>query len=271
MKNILIHIPHSSYFIPNKFKELFYLTDDELLAEQLKMTDSYTDELFNIPETQKIICPVSRLVCDVERFRNKNEEEMTTQGMWVCYIKTSNLKLLKKVNKTHENEILSNYYDKHHNNFNQQVTSILNKQNICLIIDAHSFPSKPLPYELYSQKHRPDICLGIDDYHTPKYLAEYFYKYFTDLGYNTLINSPFKGTIVPLNYYQKNKKVISIMLEINRSLYMDEVTGQKNHNFNKVKKDIFNSIKYLNCISTSVKSSKPSNQNKHITTRHSYN
>jgi N-formylglutamate amidohydrolase len=66
------------------------------------------------------------------------------------------------------------------------------------------------------------------------------------LGYKTLINSPFKGTIVPLNYYQKNKKVLSVMLEINRSLYMDEATGQKNSNFNKEKKDIFNSIKSLN-------------------------
>lgn len=250
MKNTLIHIPHSSYLIPNEYKKLFYLTDDELLAEQLKMTDSYTDELFDIHETQKIITPISRLVCDVERFRNKSEEEMTSQGMWVCYTKTSDLKKLKKVDKDHENEILSKYYDKHHAKFEQKVAKILKEQHSCLIIDAHSFSSTPLPYELHSQNNRPDICIGTDNYHTPEFITECFYNYFTDLGYKTLVNSPFKGTIVPLNYYQKNKRVLSVMIEINRSLYMNEATGEKNVNFKKVKKDIFNSIKSLNQVFT---------------------
>lgn len=38
MKNILIHIPHSSYIIPEKYKDLFYLKDDELFQEQIKMS-----------------------------------------------------------------------------------------------------------------------------------------------------------------------------------------------------------------------------------------
>ena len=74
MKNILIHIPHSSYAIPNEYKELFYLRDNELFQEQLKMSDSYTDELFDVKGIQKLIFPISRLVCDVERFRNETDE-----------------------------------------------------------------------------------------------------------------------------------------------------------------------------------------------------
>lgn len=237
MNNILIHIPHNSYTIPHEYRALFYLKDDELFHEQLKMSDSYTDELFNVKAVQKLVFPVSRLVCDVERFRDEEDEEMTKQGMWVCYTKTSDCKDLKRVNDKHKQEILQKYYDKHHLNFEKQVSQML-KQGQCLIIDAHSFSSAPLPYELHSQEFRPDICIGTDSFHTPEKVRKYFYNAFSDLGYKVGINTPFCGTIVPLKFYKKNKNVRSVMLEINRSLYMDESTGKKNKYFSKLKQDI---------------------------------
>lgn len=238
MSNILIHIPHSSYTIPNKYRNLFYLEEKELYQEQLKMTDSYTDELFDVEGIQKLIFPISRLVCDVERFRNKEDEEMTKQGMWVCYTQTSACKPLKIVDDGHKQEILQKYYDKHHLNFEKQVSQMLKEYRQCLIIDAHSFYSKPLPYELHAQTFRPDICIGADNFHTPDKITNYFYNAFSDLGYNVGINNPFCGSIVPLKFYANNKNVKSIMLEINRSLYMNETTGKRNKNFLKVKQDI---------------------------------
>lgn len=171
MNNILIHIPHSSYLIPEEYMKLFYLTEKDLLQEQIKMSDSYTDELFNIKRTKKHIFPISRLVCDVERFRNEDDEEMTKQGMWVCYTKTSDCKPLKRVDNEHKQEILELYYDKHHSVFESQVEKMLKEYNQCLIIDAHSFSSIPLPYELHSQNFRPEICIGTDSFHTPKEIA----------------------------------------------------------------------------------------------------
>ena len=202
------------------------------------MSDSYTDELFNIKGIWQHIFPISRLVCDVERFRNEADEEMTKQGMWVCYTKTSDCKPLKIVDDEHKQEILELYYDKHHFVFESQVEEMLKEYGQCLIIDAHSFSSTPLPYELHSQDFRPDICIGTDDFHTPKEVAEYFYNAFSELGYKVRINNPFCGTIVPLKYYNKNNNVYSVMLEINRSLYMDENTGKKNENFLKMKQNI---------------------------------
>lgn len=242
MKNILIHIPHSSYFIPEKYNKLFFLKENELRQEQIKMTDSFTDELFNIKNIQQHVFTVSRLVCDVERFRCEIDEEMSKQGMWVCYTKTSDLKPLKVVTEHHKQEILKLYYDRHHKVFEQLVENIINKKKSCLIIDAHSFSSTPLPYELHSQDFRPDICIGADDFHTPKELKEYFYNSFSELGYTVGINNPFCGTIIPLKYYKRYDNVKSIMLEINRSLYMNENSGEKNKNFYKLKQDITNII-----------------------------
>ena len=239
---ILLHIPHSSYIIPKEYKKLFCISEKELRQEQIKMTDSYTNELFNLP-FKKLVFPISRLICDVERFRDEKDEEMTKQGMWVCYEKTHTLKKLKVVTKEHKQEILEKYYDKHHQNFEKEVENILKKNKNCLIIDCHSFPSKALPYEIYQQDERPNICIGTDEYHTNKELVKYLKNNFEKLGYSVGINTPFKGAIVPLKFYKKEKRIQSIMIEINRKLYMNEETGERNENFKKLKKDIKRIIK----------------------------
>ena len=51
------------------------------------------------------------------------------------------------------------------------VTECLDRFSTCLIIDAHSFPSEPLPYE-DTRLERPDICFGHDPYHAPSGVLE---------------------------------------------------------------------------------------------------
>jgi N-formylglutamate deformylase len=58
-----------------------------------------------------------------------------------------------------------------------------------------------------------------------------------NLGYSLGIDWPYSGSIVPVEHYQKNKNVHSVMLEINRKLYLKE-------NSNKKASDYF-MIKYL--------------------------
>jgi N-formylglutamate amidohydrolase len=55
------------------------------------MTDDHTDELFPITpaEAGRLIFPLSRLVCDVERFPSDAEEPMANRGMGVIYTRTS--------------------------------------------------------------------------------------------------------------------------------------------------------------------------------------
>ena len=168
---------------------------------------------------------------------------MTKQGMWICYEKTHKQTELKDVTEEHKQEILEKYYDPHHKKFEEEVEKILKQNKNCLIIDCHSFPSKALPYEIYQQDERPDICIGTDEYHTNKELVEYLKNSFEELGYSVGINTPFKGTIVPLKFYKKEKRIQSIMIEINRKLYMNEETGERNENFKKLKKDIKRIIK----------------------------
>jgi N-formylglutamate deformylase len=42
--------------------------------------------------------------------------------------------------------------------------------------------------------------------------------------------------MVPAEHYKKNKKVRSVMIEVRRDMYMDEVTGIKTKQFGETKK-----------------------------------
>ena len=111
----------------------------------------------------------------------------------------------------------------------------------CLIIDGHSFHPKTLPHEPDQTTPRPDICIGTDDYHTPEWLKEAAVSYWESLGYTVAVNSPFAGTILPLQYYGKDKRVMSIMLELNRNLYCHmpmQGLVVPNRQYNKIKKQV---------------------------------
>jgi len=61
-----------------------------------------------------------------------------------------------------------------------------------------------------------------DDFHTPEELAAKVEKILESFGHSTARNQPFSGTIVPMKHYRKDERVQSMMIEINRWLYLGE-------------------------------------------------
>ena len=59
------------------------------------MTDRYTDELFE--HENSIVFSVSRLVCDVERFRNESDEETCENIMISSNPTKRNLKMIENI------------------------------------------------------------------------------------------------------------------------------------------------------------------------------
>jgi N-formylglutamate amidohydrolase len=93
-----------------------------------------------------------------------------------------------------------------------------------VIIDVHSYPTEPLPYELHGEGPRPPVCLGTDAFHTPPELLAAAREAFAGIG-ETGLDSPFAGTYVPLEYYGKDPRVSALMVEIRRDTYMSEPGG----------------------------------------------
>jgi N-formylglutamate deformylase len=90
-KIAVLHIPHSSREVPTDERRAILLDDAALNSELLRMTDAYTDAIFPVTpvEAGRVIFPLSRLVCDVERFPLDENEPMVTRGMGAIYTRTS--------------------------------------------------------------------------------------------------------------------------------------------------------------------------------------
>ena len=203
---IVLHLPQASTLIPEDLRQDFLLSDQELQEELNRITDHATDLIFQqaFPEANAIVFPVSRLVVDLERFSDDSQELMSQVGMGVTYTRGSlRQPLREQLTQGKRQELLERYYIPHHQKLTDAVEESLLANDHCLIIDGHSFPALPLPYELNQTAFRPDFCLGTDDFHTPEELVARVEKMLGSCGYSTARDQPFSGPIVPMKHYQK--------------------------------------------------------------------
>ncbi len=236
-KNIIIHIPHSSLRIPKMFWNNCLLTKEEILNENKFMCDLYVDKFISKNRFETIVFKYSRIFCDVERFNSDLLEPMNKKGMGIVYTKTSKNITFANVNDIYKEKVINEYYNKHHKLLNETTKKIIDKYNECLIVDLHSF-SDELVYDIKKIKNNPDICIGFDKCFYNKNIVNFTKSFFEKHGYSTKFNYPYSGSMIPSNYYfNKDKSVKSIMIEINKRLYLD-TNNKRNKNYKKLKKII---------------------------------
>jgi N-formylglutamate deformylase len=239
--NILLHIPHSSPLIPPEERAQLAVDDRTLTIELLRMTDAFTDDLFAPTpfEAARVVFPISRLVCDVERFLDDAEEPMATRGMGAVYVRTTEgLPLRNHLVASERARIIDCWYRPHHQRLTQSVDALITAGKSCIIVDCHSFSSRPLPHEPDQDPDRPDICIGTDAWHTPARLKHELSAAVSAAGFSVLVDRPFAGALVPAKHYRREPKVRAIMIEINRRLYMDEQTGEPLPTFGKIRQAV---------------------------------
>lgn len=158
---IVIHIPHSSHYIPEFLRKDILLSDEELQRNFYSFTDWRTKDLFSHKDFPcRIVSNVSRIVCDMERFRNDSQEEMAAKGFGAVYTKDAFLRPLRNFDAVKRELILRLYYDPHHKQLEEAVTKKIKQFGKCLIVDCHSFSGTPLPYEPEQAILRPSFCIG---------------------------------------------------------------------------------------------------------------
>jgi N-formylglutamate amidohydrolase len=237
MPNLVLHIPHASRIVPEEEGRRFLIGTEALQSELMRMTDAHTDELFPVTsnEAARVVFPVSRLVCDVERFPRDANEIMATHGMGAIYTRTSDGEALRSaVSDDERQRLLKAYYYPHHRALTAAVDEVLRTKRSCIVVDCHSFASTPLPHEFDQSLDRPNICIGTDPIHTPEDLRDAAAVTARIAGYSVMTNRPFSGSIVPASH-QEDARVLSLMIEVNRGLYMNEQTGERLGEFDDVR------------------------------------
>ena len=229
--NLLLHIPHSSVAFPADTPFGFNdLDDDERL-----LIDYYTDELF-APEAStericKMVFPYCRLYSDVERLIN---DPLEKDGLGISYRRQVHGGWRSFSNLV---EAFALYAD-----FHAEVAKrLVQLGDDTLLIDCHSFSA--LPNMLNSNPPDIDICIGFNDDETcPNQDAiSDVVQHFKLCGYKVGINKPFSNSktfAVPVKYQ-------SVMIEVNKRLYMDEYTLEKTEGFEKLRQDILSLYQVL--------------------------
>jgi N-formylglutamate deformylase len=226
---VLLHVPHAGTAIPAWTRPHLVLDDAALAAEIAALTDHHTDVVALDAAERAAVRPwalvnrVSRFVVDPERFPDEREE-MAVAGMAAVYTHGTCGQRIRGDDLAHCDALLAAFYEPWADAVRAAVDARLAATGRAMIIDVHSYPSAPLPYELHADGSRPAICLGTDRAHTPGWLVEAATSAFAEVG-DVGLDSPFAGTYVPLAHHGVDPRVHSIMIEIRRDMYMTEPAG----------------------------------------------
>ena len=191
--------------------------------------DPCTDEIYDIPNIYIVKAKNSRLVVDLSRAPNNNNDKGVIKNS------VGNGKPIYKIPPTKKEK--TERIKKYHTPFHAKIKKTLPK--IKFIIDAHSLWSKAPATSKDHGKKRKDVCIGNLDYHScSKSLTYKIADFFEKNKLSVSINKPFKGKYI-LHNYCSLKGPQGILLEFNRKLYMNEKTLHPNKkNIKKLNKII---------------------------------
>ncbi len=230
---VVVHVPHASTLIPADIREQFVVDDETLDAELELLTDRYAEHLFGgfvvdaepfggsrgeVRPAVGLSAKFSRLVVDVERFFDDSREPAARVGFGAIYRRTTTGQPLRRELSERELHNLRLAYAMHHRHLTAQVEYMLERFGRCLILDCHTFPDQPLPFEQNPLGPRPDICIGTDPFHTPPALERAMVQEFRRAFPSTAVNRPFSGSLVPAKHYATDPRVYSVMVEVNRRI-----------------------------------------------------
>jgi len=232
--HVVFHVPHDGAQFPPELMSSACISQGEFMRYHETMRD--TSVTLMIPdgyrtEEHSVVFPVSRLLCDVERFIGP-EEVMEQFGMGYCYERAFDGQKIKNVTEDLKRRTRI-YYDGHH----KRLDEICMKHEKILLIDLHSFSDEIVPLHfLKDGEPTPGICIGTDPGYTPRALTEAAMKVFGEAGYSVRENYPYTGCLVP-NAVMSGRtrcRCASIMLEINKRVYCDEAGNAVHHELEKL-------------------------------------
>ena len=238
-----VTIPHSGLKIPPEAHWLQELPDTLLNCD----VDFYVDELYESAlkknQIPSIRSPWHRYAVDLNRFSHdispltvqgapKSSSQQPSDVHWHRTTKGDTL-MKQAISKNLHNELIEKYFQPFHLKIRDQFQELKKQQhkNI-LLLDLHSMPSQALDFHKDSGSQRKDIVLGtLQKKSSDQSFIDLVFEAYQQQGFDVGIDWPYQGGAITQSYGDFSKGQHVIQIEINRALYMDEVTKKKNKNF----------------------------------------
>ncbi len=217
---ILVVCGHCSYFVPKIIRKSMLLSDKEIMNE----TDLYTDEIFGVPNAQVIKGKVSRLVTDYNRAPDHIELEYQLACDGVVVSVNEDRKQIYDKPPTMD-QILKRIVQ-YHDPFHAKVEKA--REGMKFLVDAHSLRGVGPAAKNDRGKERADIVLGNRHFTTcPRSITVKAIEFFKGHGFKVALNDPYEGKYI-LGHHCSRNKLYGLQIEVNRRLYMNEVSLQRN-------------------------------------------
>lgn len=245
--------PHSGSYYPPDLVAASALELDTLR----KSEDCYVDELF--ADTLALGAPLLRALyprayLDVNRESHELDPEMFEHPL-PAFVNTTSARVAaglgtiarivasrreiyrEKLSFAEAESRISGVYKPYHGALRTLINRAWNRFGFCILIDCHSMPSTGLPVD--SDGRGIDIVLGDrGGMSCAPAITETVEMALASLGYRVTRNNPYAGGFTTQHYGDPANGIHTIQIEINRSIYMDEVTLQRRATFGKLKTDL---------------------------------
>ncbi len=138
---------------------------------------------------------------------------------------------------------LKDYYHPYHAALKSLLDDCVSRHGMYFHINCHSMPSSAL--RNHYMGHPPDFILGDMDGTSCSITLRRAVQFFlADLGYRIAVNVPYKGVEIVRRYGAPARGRNSLQIEINKSLYLNEDTGEITSDYNRLKGDIDKLIQF---------------------------
>ena len=205
---IVLFIPHSS----DNLDRTQWAGDIDRAID--RWTDWHTDKLFrsNDDRVKSVVFPYSRFFCDAERLIDDPMEKI---GQGIAY---RSIEGCERILTQQQLEDIYAKYNSIHKNLEEAA------QPGYLIIDCHSFPA--------DLDDKIDICIGFNDDASRPYdgILNLVAEHFTNAGLKVGINAPYSNSM------RVEKGIPTLMLEVNKKVYLQNDGKTPSDDFDKIKR-----------------------------------
>lgn len=249
---LFVTVPHSGEVIPEDAKWLLKIDALTLLTD----VDRFVHELYG-PVCREhgipmVVAPYHRYAVDLNR-TPEDVDPTLVEGLpegraalaktfvsgfhWARTTKGAPLLPAPISLATHQ-ALIKNVYDPFHAEVKRVEREVVAKNGLPRFhLDLHSMPSQGTSAHKDNGAKRPDIVVSDCEGKSAQFeFVEMVKAAFSHQGFNVAYNWPYKGGRMTETYGVPSEQRHSVQIELNRALYMDEVTKERNPQFESTRK-----------------------------------